>query len=564
MPLNFKNRSITFDMMAVFAIVLIMLGCSALMVRSMSQSLISYARDAVWEASVPPTYVFAMSEALWRNHQDAASALLKPSEAAKARREIMARRKEADAKWKDLVALAPYFPAEVKASLDKSSREIEVLSEMMTAGLNLVDQKGDAQALSDHLERQTKAMLAASAQIEAMMTIMRSRIQSVTDRMEATALSSLANLSIIAALLVGLVMLSVVVLRRRIISPVVRLTKTMAELSAGNLNANIPTTQRVDEIGRMTDTVRAFRASLQETEALRAQQDVQRTEAEARRKEDMSKLALEFEGRVGKVVQSVTEAVRSLEHSAEAMSREAGSATGEATAVAAASEEATENVRAVATATNDLSDAMNDVGSQIAQSGDRVRQVAEQARQTDSDVTSLGLAADSIGSVAKVISDIAGQTNLLALNATIEAARAGEAGRGFAVVAQEVKELAAQTSKATEEIAGQIAAIQQASANAIQAVHGITATIGEVSAISEVIGVSISQQMATTGMIAENIDEAARGTMEVTKNISNVSVAITNSGKLVEEVLNSARDLSREGQSLTGAVDEFLVSIRAA
>ena len=561
---SFKQRSIAFDMIAVFGIMLVMFGASALMVRSMSHALTSDARDAVWEASVPPTFVHTMSEALWRNHQDAATALLTPSEAARARQSITARRKLAEAKWKDLLALSPYFPTDIRTAVDKTAGQIESFSELVSAGLNLVEQQGNAGARSTHLAAQAKAMTELSDQIEALLSIMHGRIRSVNERMESTAMSSLFSLTLIAAVIVGLLLVSVVVLQRRIISPVVRLTKAMAELASGNLKVELPTTTRVDEIGRMTGTVRAFQASLSETETLRNAQETQRAESEARRKDDMARLAVDFEGRVGRVVQSVTEAVQTLEKAAEDMSRETGSATGEATAVAAASEEATENVRAVAMATNDLSGAMNNVGSQIAQSGERVRQVAEQARQTDADVKSLGQAAESIGSVAKVISDIAGQTNLLALNATIEAARAGEAGRGFAVVAQEVKELAAQTSKATEEIAGQIAAIQFASSNAIQAIQGIAATISEVNDISEVIGVSISQQMATTGMIAENIDEAARGTMEVTKNISNVSVAILNSGRLVSEVLDSARNLSREGQSLSGAVDEFLVSIRAA
>lgn len=564
MPSIFKRRSIATEMLTVMGVILVMIAAAALIVRSMSQTLVSDARDAVWEASVPPTYVFAMSDALWRSHLEASAAALEPATAGRARTAIAERQKDADAKWKELLALAPYFPADIKAVVDDTNRKIQAFSTRVSANLDLTSKSADSKQSEAGLALQAQEIAALSDQIKTMLGLMAARIQHVTNRMETSASASLLTLAWLGAGILGLMIVSIVVLQRRIIGPITQMTGTMSALSAGDLGVDVPTSSRTDEVGRMAQTLHLFRESLRETLVLRDAQDQQRVEADARRKADMARVAEDFEARVGRVVQTVNGAAASLEKAAEAMSHETGAATGESTAVAAASEEATENVRAVASATSDLSNAMNSVGSQVAQSGERIRGVAEQVRQTNHDMQELGLAAESIGSVAKVIDAIAGQTNLLALNATIEAARAGEAGRGFAVVANEVKELAAQTSKATGEIAGQIAAIQSASANAITAIHAISQTIVEVSEISEIIGESISQQMATTGMIAQNIDEAARGTMEVTKNISNVSVAIGNSGDLVEEVLTSARGLSREGQSLSLAVDEFLDSIRAA
>jgi methyl-accepting chemotaxis protein len=559
-----RKRSISFDMFAAFGVILAMFGAAAFLVQAMSSRLTNEARDAVWEATVPPTIMQGLSERLWREHQDAAGALIERETNLEAlRKGIVARREAGAAKWKELLALSPYFPAEVKAAVAGIDGAATTFSAKVDASLALAA-KPDSDARLTQFRAQAQAMTDLAARIEAALGLMRTRIMQVNDRMEATARSGLAQLAMLAGLTIALLAGVVLVLQRRILSPISRATATMAALSAGDLDVEIAETRRTDEIGRMTQSIADFRESLRETGRLRVAQDAERAEAEASRRADMNRLAESFEARIGKVVQSVTGAVALLEKAAEDMSRETGAATGEATAVAAASEEATENVRAVATATADLSNAMNDVGSQIASTGDSIRQAAEQARRTDSDVKALGLAADSIGTVAKLIGDIAGQTNLLALNATIEAARAGEAGRGFAVVAQEVKELAAQTSKATSEIAGQINAIQFASSSTIEAIRAIAETIGHVNEISEVIGVSISQQMATTGMIAENIDEAARGTLEVTKNISNVSVAIRNSGDLVEAVLASARDLGREGQALDEAVNEFLGSIRAA
>ncbi|MCZ8182014.1 MAG: methyl-accepting chemotaxis protein [Beijerinckiaceae bacterium] len=560
----FSRRSVAFEIYAVFAVILAVFALVTMMVRNLSGTMVGDARDAVWEASVPPTIVFALQDSLWRNHQDAVSAVLNPAEAGRLRAAIETRRQAADAKWKELTGLAPYFPPDVKAAVETTDKAIGGFYADIGALMKSADAATGLEPRAQAIAGQAAKTQALANQMEAMLVTMRARIQSVHQKMEASSAEAMKGLMLAGLALLVLVGLAALVIQRRMIAPVTAMTRVMAALAAGRRDVVLPETKRRDEVGQLAETVRAFHRSLEETETLRLAQEAERLANEARRKSEMDALAEAFEARVGRVVSSVTGAVGLLETAAEAMSREAGSATMEATAVAAASEQATENVRAVAGATADLSTAMNEVGSQIGQSTDRIRAVTEQALQTDQEMKTLGSAAESIGTVAKVISDIASQTNLLALNATIEAARAGEAGRGFAVVAQEVKELAAQTAKATDEIAGQIRAIQEASSLAIEAIHAITETLGEVNMLAETVGGSISQQMMTTGIIAGNIEEAARGTVEVTKNISNVSVAISNSNTLVDQVLGSARELSREGVALGSAVDEFLGSIRAA
>lgn len=554
----FKARSFAFDMLLAFGVILGMCAMAGWMVFDMTNRLVSDSRDAVWEAAVPPTYVHDLIDAQWHSHFDIAGAIGNREALDKARETIAARHNKVEPNWATLVQLSVDFPPDIRKAIENTQGALTRAREAMNATL---EGQQDPRELVSRQADQVRQLADVS---KTMLQLMQSRIQFVSERAERTARDALFKFLIIGVLIAICLIGVFMALYTRIVKPVSRLSGIMTALREGQQDVTIPATRRDDEVGRLTEAVRAFDKSLVEAEKLRSAREAEREAAEKARKDDFARLARNFEMHVGKVVGSVTHAVEALQKSAEAMSHETGAATGQATAVAAASEEATENVNAVAQAANDLSSSMNDVGARVASSGEQMREVVAQAERANTDMESLGRAADSIGDVARMIRTIANQTNLLALNATIEAARAGEAGRGFAVVAQEVKELASQTSRATEEIAGQIDAIQSASTNAIETIRSMTATLGDVAALSENVGAAIREQIATTGIIADNVGEAARGTMEVTRNISDVTLAIRNSGELVSEVLTSVRDLGGNGQALNEEVDVFLRSIQAA
>jgi len=218
----------------------------------------------------------------------------------------------------------------------------------------------------------------------------------------------------------------------------------------------------------------------------------------------------------------------------------------------------------LAAAVEELNASIGEIAQQVNQSAKIAGAAVDQANSANSEVQGLALAAQKIGDVVKLISEIAAQTNLLALNATIEAARAGEAGRGFAVVASEVKALASQTSKATDEISAQIGAIQGATQSSVEAIQGITTTIGRVNEIASAIAAAVEEQGAATREIARNVAEAARGTGEVSENISGVNEAARETGVSATRVVDSAAALSRNGETLKVQVDSFLREVRAA
>jgi methyl-accepting chemotaxis protein len=287
-------------------------------------------------------------------------------------------------------------------------------------------------------------------------------------------------------------------------------------------------------------------------------------QADAERKSTMEKLADKFEAAVGKIVDKVSTTSKELETAAGSMSKTAETTQGLSSAVAAASEESSANVQSVAGATDEMAASVHEISRQVQESSRIANEAVAQAQRTDGRISQLSQAAGRIGDVIKLITAIAEQTNLLALNATIEAARAGEAGKGFAVVAQEVKQLASQTAKATDEIRGQIAGMQTATQESVAAIKEIGETIARISQIATTVAAAVEEQGASTQEIARNVQQAAQGTAQVTGNISEVTRGASETGSAAAQVLGSAKSLASESTHLKMEVAKFLATVRAA
>ncbi|MCR6735753.1 MAG: cache domain-containing protein [Afipia sp.] len=368
--------------------------------------------------------------------------------------------------------------------------------------------------------------------------------------------------------LVGFGLLLVVgmslLLSRSIVKPIVDMTGAMRKISEGDVSIGVPAQDRRDEVGAMAQSVQVFKDNMIEAARLRAEQDELKGQSESEKKNLLRKMADDFEQGVRQSLDTLTGAATEMRATSQSMSATAEETSHQATTVAAVAEQASANVQTVAAATEQLSSSVSEIGRQVAESTKIAGQAVEQANRTNVTVQGLSAAAQKIGAVVKLISDIASQTNLLALNATIEAARAGEAGRGFAVVASEVKSLASQTAKATEDISAQVAAMQDATAEAVQAIESIGGTIGSINEIATVIASAVEEQGSATREIARNVQEAAQGTGEVSSNIVGVNAAASETGTAATQVLASAEQLSGQAATLRGDVDRFLANIRAA
>ncbi|RVU14408.1 HAMP domain-containing protein [Methylobacterium oryzihabitans] len=364
---------------------------------------------------------------------------------------------------------------------------------------------------------------------------------------------------------VGLLVVSaVVIVQRRVVRGILDLAGAMAHLADGRLETTVPGAARRDEIGAMARTVEVFRDGMIRARALEAETAQARLDAEEQRKIAMRRVADEFEAAVGGIVQRVSSSSGELQATASAMTAAASATAAQSTTVAAAAEEASTNVNTVAAAAEQLGASVAEIGRQVDGSAALAQAVATEAEQTAAHVHALSTTVARIGDVVALISTIASQTNLLALNATIEAARAGEAGRGFAVVAAEVKALADQTAKATEEIGRQIGQVQGATGQAVSAIGSIDTRIREISRVAASIASSVEQQSAATREIVSNVSQAATGTSEVTHTIAGVAEAAEGTGAAASQVLASASDLSQQSDQLSAQVARFLATVRAA
>ena len=362
---------------------------------------------------------------------------------------------------------------------------------------------------------------------------------------------------------IGGFLLTVWIVRRTVTGPLSQITSAMRQLADGDKSFTVEHADRTDEIGDLAKALATFKDNAVEKDRIEAEQAEEQTKREARA-ESVDRLTKDFDSAVAESLSTVTSAAAEMQTTAEAMASTAEATSRQSQAAAAASEQASTNVQTVSAASEEMSSSINEIARQVAHSATLAKTAVEEAKKSNESVQGLAESSQKIGEVVDIISDIASQTNLLALNATIEAARAGDAGKGFAVVASEVKSLATQTAKATDEIAAQIAAIQAATDESVGAIKGIGEKIAEMDEVTTTIASAIEEQGTATGEISNNSQQAALGTQEVSENVAKVNQAATETGTAAGQVLQTAGELSKQAKSLRAEVDKFLAEVRAA
>jgi methyl-accepting chemotaxis protein len=381
------------------------------------------------------------------------------------------------------------------------------------------------------------------------------------ENMLAQTMKTMAIAAGIAALMVMLLTLMIV---RRITRPLAAVTASLTAIAEGKSENALDCEDRHDEIGEIARTVAVFKSNAQERQRLRNEQAAAATASAEQRKAELRHFVDEFQTGIGGIIEKVMNSSGEFERIARQLTETARTTAELSGESASASETASEHVRTAASASDELSSAIAEITRRVQESNGIAAEAVRQADATDQRITELSQAGTRIGDVVKLITSIAEQTNLLALNATIEAARAGDAGRGFAVVAQEVKSLAGQTAKATEEISSQIGNMQIATAESVDAIKAISQTIERISEIANSISAAVEQQSSATANIAHSVRAAASGTASVAVNVGNVARGAGETGATSTRMFEAAQALSGESLHLKAEVDKVLSGVRAA
>jgi methyl-accepting chemotaxis protein len=363
----------------------------------------------------------------------------------------------------------------------------------------------------------------------------------------------------IALLLVGI---GIVIIARSIARPLSAITATIKHVAEGTENVEVPHTARGDEIGALARAIQIFKEAMERNRNLNSQVTAD-SAARAERSRHIEASVEEFRGAIGAVLNSVHQNASAMRQTAESITRVTSDASERATAATGATTQAAGNVSAVAGAAEELSASVQEIGRQVRQSATAVEQTGQRTEKSVSEIESLAAATQRIDGVLQLIQAIAEQTNLLALNATIEAARAGDAGRGFAVVAHEVKALAGQTAKATEEIGQNVSLIQSSTRNAVDAVREIGTAVREINDITSAIAGAVGQQDAATHEISVNAQSAAQGNETLVSNIVSLRDAIGETNTAASSVLSASNELNAMAETLSREVEKFFRNLRS-
>lgn len=350
---------------------------------------------------------------------------------------------------------------------------------------------------------------------------------------------------------------------RRMFAPMERLSVAARQIADGDLDVDVEATARQDEIGRMARCIEVFKENSIERERLAEERKTGHIAREKREKL-IDQLIADFRSEAQAVLELVETNIARVENVSSDLSTRSASAAQQGQTAVASSENASSNVQAVASATEELNASISEISRQVETTATIVARTTTSAQSSNTKISGLAEAANKIGDVVSLISEIAEQTNLLALNATIEAARAGEAGRGFAVVASEVKSLAGQTAKATEEISAQIAAIQASTSEAVEEIARVSESVEEVNSYTATIASAVQQQGAATGEISRNVTEAAEGTRSVASNVVSLNEGVAGNSAAVDDMLAATIEMKQQAQHLRGSVEKFLSEVAAA
>jgi methyl-accepting chemotaxis protein len=385
-----------------------------------------------------------------------------------------------------------------------------------------------------------------------------------TGQLDAMLWQAIGAMAIAAGIAALLALVMTMALVRRVTKPLRAVAETLTGLAEGRTDVEVEHADRHDEIGMIARTVGAFKNNLIERRQLETERISAEKQATERRKAELNQFVEAFRTKISGIIEQVLTSSGQFEKDAQTLSETAHSTAQMSGQSANDSRQASEHVRGAATASNELSQSIVEISRRVQDSNSVAANAVKQADTTDQRMAELSAAGDRIGDVVKLITSIAEQTNLLALNATIEAARAGYAGRGFAVVAQEVKNLAGQTAKATDEISSHIVNMQRATGESVEAIKAIGLTVERVSGIIASISSAVEQQGAATQSIAAGVKAAAGGTLKVADNIEHVARNAHETGATSGLMLKSARQLSEVSSYLRDEVEKFMDSVRAA